>query len=160
MSAYSGGNLAGFLLAGALPRPSGRWMSGFVVVLLSAFGLVLCGLGWITLTWVDVLLMLVLGVGNGYIALILFTWVQQRTPHAMLGRMMSMMTLASMGLVPISQALAGALSKWSLTGLFVVAGGLVLLSALWAALQPELKSLSEDVVGEKADLQPVQDMAG
>ena len=149
MSAYSGGNLLGFLLAGILPRPTGRWLSGFVVVLLTAFGLVLCGLGWITLTWVDVLLMFLLGIGNGYIGLIIFTWVQQRTPKDMLGRMMSMMTLASMGLVPISQALAGVISKWNLTGLFVVAGIATVLTALWSLLRPELKSLSEEMTSEQ-----------
>lgn len=146
MSAYAGGNLLGFLVAGALPRPSGRWMSGFTVVLLTAFGLVLFGLGWITLTWVDTALMLLLGIGNGYIGLIIFSWIQQRTPKEMLGRMMSMMMLASLGLVPFSQALAGALSKWSLTALFAVAGGLILLTAVWALLQPELKALSDEMV--------------
>jgi MFS family permease len=146
MSAYAGGNLLGFLIAGALPRPSGGWLSGFTVALLATFGAVLIGLGWITLTWVDAILMLLLGIGNGYIGLIIFSWIQQRTPKAMLGRMMSMMSLASMGLVPISQALAGAISKWSLTGLFVVAGGLILLTAFWSFLRPELKTLSEEMV--------------
>jgi MFS family permease len=149
MSAYSGGNLLGFLLAGFMPKPTGRWLSGFIIVLLVAFGAVLAGMGWITITWVDAILMLILGIGNGYIGLIIFTWVQQRTPKDMLGRMMSMMTLASMGLVPLSQALAGAISKWNLTALFVVAGSLILLAALWAALQPELKSLSSEMVSEQ-----------
>jgi MFS family permease len=151
MSAYSGGNLLGALIAGALPRPSGRWLSKFTVVLLTTFGAVLLGMGWITLTWVDAALMLLLGIGNGYIGLIIFSWIQQRTPKEMLGRMMSMMSLASMGLVPISMALAGAITKWSLTGLFAVAGSLILLTALWTFLQPELKALSNEMVtGETA----------
>jgi len=57
----------------------------------------------------------------------------------MLGRMMSMMMLSNTGLVPISQAISGAVSKWSLTALFAGAGVLILLLTLITALQPELK---------------------
>jgi hypothetical protein len=42
----------------------------------------------------------------------------------MLGRMMSMTCLAGMGLVPLSQAISGAVIKRNLTGLFVIAGSL------------------------------------
>ncbi|MGC1375084.1 MAG: MFS transporter [Anaerolineales bacterium] len=149
MSAYAGGNLAGFILGGVLPKPSGRGLSIFVVSLLAAFGVVLVNLGWITLTWVDFLLILALGIGNGYISLIIFTWMQQRTPREMLGRIMSIVMLASMGLVPLSQAISGAIIRWSLSGLFAISGGLMLLAACWAALQPALRLLSSEMVDNK-----------
>lgn len=148
MSAYAGGNLGGYILAGMLPKPTGRGLSVFLVALLVTFGVVLASFGWITLTWIDFILMLVLGIGNGYIGLVMFTWIQQRTPREMLGRIMSMVMLASMGLVPLSQALSGAVSRWNLTGLFALAGGLILLTALWAAFQPALKSLSSEMAGD------------
>ena len=125
MSAFSGGNLAGYLLAGSLPRPTGNTMRVFLVALLVVFGLVLGSFGFIRSTWVDFALMLLLGLGNGYISITLFTWMQLRTPKAMLGRMMSMMMLSNTGLVPISQAISGAISKWSLTMLFAGAGALI-----------------------------------
>jgi hypothetical protein len=68
----------------------------------------------------------------------MFTWIQRRTPRAMLGRMMSMLMLSNNGLVPISQAISGAVSKWSLTALFVGAGALTLLVTLLTAPRPEL----------------------
>jgi MFS family permease len=148
MSAYAGGNLAGFVLGGMLPKPSGRGLSIFLIGLFVAFGAALISFGWITLTWVDFVLMLLLGVGNGYIGLVIFTWIQQRTPREMLGRVMSMVGLASLGLIPLSQALSGAISRWNLTGLFAVSGGLILLTALWAAFQPALKSLSSEMAGD------------
>ena len=154
MSAYAGGNLAGYLLAGALPRPTGRGMTIFLITLLAAFGLVLGSFGFIRSTWVDFGLMLMLGVGNGYISIILFTWMQTRTPKEMLGRMMSMLMLASTGLVPISQAISGAVSKWSLTILFVSAGSLGLLVTLWAATQPGLKTFSDSMVAGQAGGKP------
>jgi len=146
MSAFAGGNLAGLLLAGVVSKPIGRTLSAILIGQIVAFGLVLISLGWITSTWTDVTLMLLLGIGSGYINIVVFTWIQQRTPKDMLGRMMSMTVLASMGLAPLSQALAGAISRWNLTLLFALAGGLLLLTTLWAALQPALKSLSHEIV--------------
>ena len=157
MSAYSGGNLAGYLLAGSLPRPSGRTMRVFLIALLALFGLVMGSFGFIRSTWVDFGLMLLLGLGNGYISITLFTWMQLRTPKAMLGRMMSMMMLSNTGLVPISQAISGAVSKWSLTMLFSGAGILVLLITLLTSLQPELITFSESMVAGQpmGQLEPV-----
>jgi MFS family permease len=146
MSAYAGGNLVGYLLAGSLPRPSGKAMLVFTIALLTAFGLVLGSFGFIRSTWVDFALMLMLGLGNGYFAITVFTWSQLRTPKDMLGRMMSIMILSNTGLVPISQAISGAVSKWSLTMLFVGAGVLILLVTLWAAPKPELRTFSEKMV--------------
>jgi MFS family permease len=145
MSAYAGGNLAGYLLAGSLPRPTGRGMRVFLIALLVAFGLVIGSFGFLRSTWVDFVLMLILGMGNGYIAIILYTWMQMRTPREMLGRMMSILMLSGNGLVPVSQAISGAISKWSLPALFVSAGALVLLVTLWAAPQPGLKTFSESL---------------
>lgn len=145
MSAYAGGNLGGYLIAGSLPRPNGIVMRIIMIGLLLAFGFVIGSLGFIPSTWVDFSLLILLGLGNGYFAIIFFTWIQMRTPREMLGRMMSIVILASSGLVPISQAISGAVSKWNLNALFVPAGTLVLFVALWAAFHPELKTLSENL---------------
>ena len=142
MSAFAGGNLLGILLAGALPRPQGKVLSAFLIFLIGAFGVALGGFGFIRSTWLDFALMLLLGAGNGYVAILMFTWMQTNTPKAMLGRMMSMVLLAGTGLVPISQALSGAVIKWSLETLFVAAGLLIVLVAVWVARQPGLHIFS------------------
>jgi len=69
----------------------------------------------------------------------------------MLGRMMSLLMLSSIGLIPISQAIAGALSKWNLTLVFALPGALVLLLTIWIALQPELKSFSASLTNAEAE---------
>lgn len=148
MSAYAGGGLGGYVLGGMLPKPSGRGLSIFLVALLVAFAVVLGSFGWITLTWVDFVLMLLLGIGNGYMGLMIFTWIQQRTPREMLGRVMSMVMLASMGLAPLSQTLAGAILRWDVTGLFALTGGLILLLAIWSAFQPGLRALGDEMANE------------
>jgi hypothetical protein len=61
--------------------------------------------------------------------------------RALLGRIMSLMMLATQGLAPVSNALAGALIEVNLVGLFVVSGSLMTLIALGAALNPRTRSL-------------------
>ena len=148
MSAFAGGSLVGILLAGALPRPKGKGMSAFLIILLVSFGVSLALFGFIRSTWLDFALMLLLGAGNGYVAILMFTWMQTHTPKEMLGRMMSMVMLAASGLVPVSQAVSGAVIKWNLEALFVCAGALIVLVALWAAVQPGLKAFSEGLATE------------
>ena len=145
MSGFAGGNLAGYLLAGSLPRPNGAVMKFLMVAVLMAFGVVIGSLGFIRSTWLDFSLMLMLGLGNGYIAILLFTWMQIHTPKDMIGRMMSILILASSGLLPISQAISGAVIKWSFNVLFVTVGTLSVLVMVWAAFQSELKALSDNI---------------
>jgi MFS family permease len=142
MSAFAGGNLIGYMIAGSLPRPAPVYMNVIMITLVGAFGLVVGALGFISSTWLDFALLALLGFGNGYIAIILFTWIQNRTPKDMLGRMMSLITFSSTGLVPISQALAGVISKWDLTLLFTLSCSLVLLVTIWMAFNPDLKLFS------------------
>ena len=148
MSAYAGGNLIGYVLAGSLPRPGGIAIRIIMIALLAAFGAVIGSLGFIPSTWADFSLLLLLGLGNGYIAIILFTWIQTRTPQEMLGRMMSLLMFSSTGLVPVSQAISGAVSNWDVNILFASAGALVLLVTFWTAYQPGFKAFSESLAAQ------------
>jgi hypothetical protein len=53
---------------------------------------------------------------------------------------------SSIGLIPVSQAISGAVSKWNLTFLFASAGTLVFLVSIWIAFRPEMKSFSESLI--------------
>jgi len=145
MSAFAGGNLGGYLVAGSLSKPTGRVMRLLLIALLAAFGIATVLIGFINSTWIDFGLMLLLGLGNGYITIILFTWIQTRAPKTMLGRIMSLVTLSSIGLVPVSQAISGAISTWNLTLLFVLAGSLIVLMTTWTAVQPGLVTFSQSL---------------
>ncbi len=151
MSAFAGGSFLGYMLAGSLRRPNGASMRWIIILLIAAFGCVIGSLGFIPYTWIDFGLLLLLGLGNGYFAIILITWIQTRTPKEMLGRMMALLMLSSTGLFPISQAIAGVISKWNLTMLFALPGILVLLMAIWMAFQPELKGLSASLTTAQAE---------
>jgi hypothetical protein len=65
----------------------------------------------------------------------------------MLGRMMSIITFSSIGLVSASQAISGAVARWNLDVLFLITGALVLVVTGWTAFQPGLRVFSEAVAG-------------
>ncbi|MGA7758187.1 MAG: MFS transporter [Ilumatobacteraceae bacterium] len=142
MGAFAIGNLAGYLVAGASPPPSSATMRVIVLGVLAAFGMTIASLGVATNLWIDTALLAGLGVGNGYLAISLFTWIQARTPHDMLGRTMSLVTFSSLGLVSISQAGAGTVARWDLDALFLCSGSLVLVTAAWSATRPGLRAFT------------------
>jgi MFS family permease len=151
MSAFAGGSLAGYLIAGLLPRPGGGTMRMIIVALLALFGAIIGLLGFIVSTWVDFCLLLLLGLGNGYIGIILITWIQARTPKEMLGRMMSLLVFASNGLWPVSQGISGAVSKWDLNLLFASSGALVLFVTIWMTLQAGFKTFSDSLASQQVN---------
>ena len=148
MSAFSVGNLIGFVAAGALPRPDGHRIKAILITVLAGFSVVVGGLAFIHSTAEDFVLLLLLGVGNGYLAILLFTWIQSRTPKKMLGRVMSFLMFANTGLVPLSQAVSGALAKWDLDAMLVSAGALSLIVVLWTLTRPELTVFSNSLAAQ------------
>ena len=64
---------------------------------------------------------------------------------------MVLLMFSSTGLSPIAQAISGVLSKWNLTMLFVIPGGLILLLTIWMAFHPDLKGFSESLAAVQAD---------
>ncbi len=145
MGAFAVGNLTGYLVAGATRRPSSAIMRAIVVGVLAGFGAVIASLGVATHLWFDTALLAGLGVGNGYLGISLFTWIQARTPEHMLGRTMSLVTFASLGLVSISQAAAGTVARWDLDALFLFSGGLVLATTAWSATRPGLRAFTDNL---------------
>ena len=69
-----------------------------------------------------------MGLGIGYINVVVMAWLQAHVEPSMLGRVMGLTMLASFGLGPISLAVAGAIVDWSATALFLGAGALVLVT--------------------------------
>ena len=145
MSAWGGGAVLGSALALFLPRPRAAW-TGPLVLALAAVpgpGLVLLGLTYSTL--VAALDGLVIGAAAGYLAVLFLTWLQLRTPEALLGRVMGLMLFGSVGLTPVSLALAGALIAVDVTLLFLGAGVLLVLVVALAALSPTVRSLGREM---------------
>ena len=147
VSGYAGGNLLGIILSGLLPRFSKKTLNAFLVAMMALFGLGLAAIGWISITWLAAVDLFVLGILNGYLGIMLITGLQRSTPKEMLGRLMSMVLLATMSVMPLSQAVAGAVLRWNVIALFVGAGALLLALAVYLALPSVGSRLSEQLVG-------------
>jgi MFS family permease len=151
IAGYAGGNLLGIILAGILPHFSRKTIQAFMVVMFAAFGLGLGALGWISVTWLAALDLFVLGILNGYLSILLITGLQRSTPKEMLGRLMSMTLLASMSLVPLSQAITGVILRWNVIAVFVIGGGMLLAVALYLVTASDATTLSAQLVDTKSE---------
>jgi MFS family permease len=151
MSAYAGGSLLGIIGAGALPKLSPRQLKSMLIILdlLDALGWILLA-GTTSILWASAT-MLVIGLGMGYQMITFFTAMQRRAPRQMMGRLMSVVMLFNIGLTPLSQALAGLISKWSLIGLFWLAGGLFFILIAWASFQPGFQMVGEILANPQSE---------
>jgi MFS family permease len=104
------------------------------------FGLGTASLAWIGSSWLAFAVMLVMGILNGYLSITLITGLQRNTPREMLGRIMSMVVLANLVFMPLSQTIAGAVLRWNVPLLFVAAGVLMALCAVYLGV-PRIGSL-------------------
>ncbi len=154
LSAFGGGALVGTVCAGALPGPTPKWLglSLGALVLVSGVGIIL--LGFAPTTLIAGIICVAMGLSNGYTSIIFVTWLQQRTADAMLGRIMSLVMLASLGLQPISMALSGALIKIDVIGFFTGAGALLIAVVVYANLNPNVRRMGLEVTEIGGDSGP------
>jgi MFS family permease len=138
MSAVAGGALAGLLLAGMRKqRKRGRLLLVVSVII----GICTASIGLLSRLWSLLPILFVMSASAGFLNVHLLAWFQQRTDRAMLGRVMSVLMFASLGLMPLSLAAAGVAVQWSLSGMFAGAGLLVLVVTFIAALQRPVREI-------------------
>lgn len=144
MGVHGAGALAGMALSGMLGR---RRLGSLGLTLLcvdGAAGLLLAPLGLVTASWQGMLVLGAIGVLGGFVQVAVFTWIQQRVPQSMLGRMMSIFMFIFMGLTPLAAAVVGWLASWlALSTLFAGAGLLVSGGALLAWLLTPMRTLTD-----------------
>jgi MFS family permease len=150
ISGYAGGNLLGVILSGAFPRQSRRFIELFLVAMFAMFAAGLASLGWIPFTWLAMTDLFILGILNGYLQIIFITALQRNTPKEMLGRLMSLVLLAGMSLVPLSQAIAGSFLRWSVTALYLTGGGLLLACAIFLSIPRVSRTLSAKIFEDQS----------
>lgn len=81
-----------------------------------------------------------MGLGGGIVGVVGVTWLQQQTVAQMQGRVMSLLMFAAVALDPFSQVISGVLIDVSLTGLFVIAGITMLLTAALSSMSQAARS--------------------
>jgi hypothetical protein len=141
MAAFGGGSLLGLVIASVLPVPRPSRLGPTVILTLALAGL---GVAAVSLVHTTLLAAIVIGGAGAALGagnLIGITWIQARIPPELMGRVMGLLITGSVGLVPISEFVAGAAVQISVDGTLLVAGfGMALLS-LASLLSPAVRNL-------------------
>jgi len=134
------GAVIGSLVAGFFARPSDAFY-GPMMMLIAAFrGATMLALGYFT----DLISVLVLygcfGLFMGYTSVFFMTWMQTRVDISLLGRMMSVMMFAMMGVAPISAAMWGwGIDAGGLESLYYISGIVMMMVAIGGMLSPSIR---------------------
>ena len=148
MSAFGAGSLLGIILSNVLPAPKPEHFGTVILLVGSSLGVGVALMPLFASTAAVAVINLLLGAIAGYQRMMLFTWLQKRIPQELMGRVMSLLFFCSIGLAPVSNALAGAVLEIDLNGLFIVSGVLMAAVTLLAILLPEIRHMGlEPAVG-------------
>ncbi len=129
MSAVGAGSLAGALGAGIIARVPR--LGSVVLTIGVGLGVGLAFVGVAPNVPIALLALTVIGLGIGFIDVHVISWLQVRTADEMRGRVMSMVMLGSVGLAPISYALAGVVvDLGAVPVMFGIAGAIVVGASL------------------------------
>lgn len=143
-SAFGAGSLLGLMLAGTLPRPAERHYGALLlldfVVMGGSFVVYAYtpNVGWAMLASA------LSGVIDGYIVILLISWIQVHVNAEMMGRAMGVIIFFNEGVTPVSAAIAGALISISLTGVFIGAGSVLVGLSLVGAMIPGIRRMGMD----------------
>jgi hypothetical protein len=148
LGAHGAGSLVGMVVSGARPNLRLGTLGMTMLVVDVVVGVLFMPMGLITATWQGAALLGTIGVLGGFMQVSIFTWLQRRTPAAMMGRVMSMFMFIFLGVAPLSGAFTGWLMRSiTLTQLFVGCGGLLVCAALGAMVASPVRHVTDTACG-------------
>jgi hypothetical protein len=151
MSAFGGGALLGIILSNVLPPLKPTHFGTMLLLIISCLGIGVALMPLFASTAVIAVIMLLMGMANGYVNINFFTWLQKRIPQELMGRVMSLLFFSSIGLAPVSNALAGAILQINLNMLFIGGGVLMAALSLLSILLPAVHQMGfETAINEAA----------
>jgi predicted MFS family arabinose efflux permease len=140
MATFGGGSLLGGLVAGGLGKIRHRGM--LMLTLIMALAVWYSFVPFSGGLSAAALLIGSAGFTNGILTVLAFTLMQQQAPRHLLGRLMAVLMVATLGLYPFSVAIAGVLtSRMGPAILFPISGAMMLAAALFGWLQREVREL-------------------
>ncbi|PKV82773.1 MFS transporter [Streptomyces sp. TLI_146] len=138
LSGFGAGSLAGSLIAGWRPPARRGWT---VVGGVAAIGAGMAGLAAVAHVIAATAVVSLIGLGSGFLGVVIVATLQERVPKQLLGRVLSLVVLATVAFDPFSYVLAGVLLPYGTTALFLVCGSAVLACAALVAASPAIRSL-------------------
>ncbi len=148
LSAYGLGAVVGAVLAGALPTPR---RIGITAMLLIAFaGVTMSLFGIVNTVLAACIVSVLMGVTIGYVNVMTFSAIQKLVAPEAMGRVMSFMMLASFGLGPISNMVAGLLVDHYVSSMFIGAGIILIVISVFSMGSRELRGFVQNTVPDVA----------
>lgn len=130
LSAYGGGAVVGAVAAGRrVPR-----LGTIVLVTATGMGVALGLIGVAPNIPTAFAMLGAIGIGAGFLNVHIISWLQGRTAAELRGRVMSIVMLGSIGLAPISYALAGAIVDFGAVAVMYAVAGAIVVAASFLGL--------------------------
>ena len=114
-------------------------------------GFMMMGLAFADFVWIAGLMLGLTGILKGWVIIQLTTWLQLRSPEALLGRIMGLLMFAFVGLAPVANALFGWLIEWNVTTVLLASGIILALISFGAAFQPPIRAMGTVVAPTSGD---------
>lgn len=140
LAAWGLGAVAGVVAAGLVPMP--RRFGLLIIGIVAWCGAVIGCLGLAPPLPVALALQAALGVATGVVNTYGIAWLQRRAEPAMQGRLMGITMLASVGLAPISLAVAGLLAQQHVVLLFAAGAAVILAAAAGSAVSRTVREMT------------------
>ncbi|MBL4836303.1 MAG: MFS transporter [Kordiimonadaceae bacterium] len=137
ITAYGCGALLGVSAAGYLREMKERTL---VRIMFFAFMISGASFGLIVLYepyWWAMTLFFLSGAGDSFVWVNFTTWVQKQTPEKFLGRVMSILTFMSVGLIPVASLILGWAFEWNLELSLMMVSCILVVGCVVAALHPD-----------------------
>ena len=116
------GALFGVIIAGNVRRIPETRLGTLILIDIILLGAALIGITFSTNLAVLCVLFATPHIMDGYLNVIMITWLQRRVPKERMGRVMSVIMFCAMGLAPVSAALTGWLIRWDLAAVMIGSG--------------------------------------
>lgn len=128
------GALIGIIIAGSV-RPIAENKLGLLILIdFALFGAALIGITLSTELIVLCAIFAAPAIMDGYMSVLMITWLHQRVPKERMGRVLSVIMFCAVGLAPISAALAGWLIRWDLSAVMLGSGIVMWVSVAFGLL--------------------------
>lgn len=144
VGAHGAGTLLGMIVSGIRPTLRIGSLGATMLAVDFIIGALFIPVGHISAIWQGGGLLLIIGILGGFLHVVVYTWMQQRVPRAMLGRIMSIFMFIFMGIAPISSAITGWLMRSIAPHqLFTGSGVLLIVIVLIALAVSPMRGISD-----------------
>jgi len=97
--------------------------------------------------WWAMLLFFLCGGGDSFVWVNFTTWIQKRTPENLLGRVMSILTFMSVGLIPVASIMLGWAFEWNLEVSLILVSCILVVGCIIAAMHRDALYSEADTPG-------------